>query len=82
MGRYLIIALLITFPAAAQSNRPADAPLTSHEQIKADRAKAADVEKSAPTTRPWDRDANGKRPWERNAVSGEPAVPTQAGERQ
>jgi len=60
-----IIALLTVAPAMAQTGVPATKPLVSdREQVKADRAKAAEDDKGATTARPWDRDANGKRPWE------------------
>jgi len=59
-----IIALLITFPALAQTKPPPKPPLTDREQVKADRAKAAEDDKTAPTSRPWDRDTDGRRPWD------------------
>lgn len=65
-----IIALLIAFPAFAQNiASPPKGPITDREQVQSDRAKAAADEKTAPTTRPWDRDADGKRPWERKGPS-------------
>lgn len=70
MNRLLIIALLATSPVAAQTAQPSPKPLlTDREQIQADRAKAAAVEKSDPAARPWDRDADGKRPWEKTGPS-------------
>ncbi|MCK1360026.1 hypothetical protein [Bradyrhizobium sp. 199] len=70
MTKFLIAALLAMGPVAAQtSDAQPKPPVTDREQVQADRAKAAAEEKSAPTIRPWDRDANGKRPWERSSVS-------------
>jgi len=61
-----IIAPLTVAPALAQTGVPAAKPLVSdREQVKADRAKAAEGDKSATTARPWDRDADGRRPWDR-----------------
>ena len=73
MTKFLIAALLAILlalaPVAAQtSEAQPKPPVTDREQVQADRAKAAAEEKNAPTTRPWDRDANGKRPWERSSV--------------
>ena len=66
----LCAALLAMAPVAAQTSQvEPKPPVTDREQVQADRAKAAAEEKSAPTTRPWDRDPNGKRPWERSSVS-------------
>ncbi|MGL3107941.1 hypothetical protein [Bradyrhizobium sp. BR 1432] len=59
-----MVALVTTFPVLAQVSSTQKPPLTDREQVKVDRAKAAKAEKSAPTTRPWDRDADGKRPWD------------------
>ncbi|TYO61898.1 hypothetical protein FXV83_35740 [Bradyrhizobium hipponense] len=68
MKKILLISLLITTPALAQSEPPAPkAPLTDRERVQADRAQAASEEKNAPTARPWDRGADGKRPWDRGA---------------
>lgn len=64
MMKFLIVALVTIGPALAQVGSPQKPPLTDREQVKADRAKAAEAEKSAPATRPWDRDADGKRPWD------------------
>jgi hypothetical protein len=62
------IALLLTLLAVSNEGQAATAaipePLSIHEQIKADRAKAKADEENAPKTRLWDRGANGKRPWE------------------
>ena len=74
MTKFVIAALfamlLAMAPVAAQaSEAQPKPPVTDREQVQADRAKAAAEEKSAPTTRPWDRDANGKRPWERSSVT-------------
>ncbi|MBR0931365.1 hypothetical protein JQ561_32560 [Bradyrhizobium diazoefficiens] len=74
MTKFVIAALLAMLhamaPVAAQtSEAQPKPPVTDREQVQADRAKAAAEEKSAPTTRPWDRDANGKRPWERSSVT-------------
>lgn len=63
-----IVALLTMAPVLAQTGVPspsAKPPLSDREQVKANRAKAAEDEKAATTARPWDRDANGRRPWER-----------------
>ncbi|QPF81910.1 hypothetical protein IC762_19120 [Bradyrhizobium genosp. L] len=65
MKRFLIIVLLTVCPVAAQTAQPSPTPPTDRERVQADRAKAAADEKTAPSARPWDRDANGKRPWER-----------------
>ena len=74
MTKFVIAALLAMLhamaPVAAQaSEAQPKPPVTDREQVQADRAKAAAEEKNAPTTRPWDRDANGKRPWERSSVT-------------
>jgi hypothetical protein len=70
MIKFLIAALLAIAPVAAQTSQAQPKPpVTDREQVQADRAKAAAEEKSAPTTRPWDRDASGKRPWERSSIS-------------
>ncbi|MDA9406017.1 hypothetical protein XH80_04395 [Bradyrhizobium sp. CCBAU 45384] len=62
-----IVALLTMAPALAQTGVPSTKPpLTDREQVKADRAKAAEDDKAATTARPWDRDAYGRRPWERS----------------
>ena len=66
MTKFLIVALLTTSAAFAQhSATPIVTTPTDRERVQADRAKAAEDEKGAPATRPWDRDADGKRPWER-----------------
>ena len=66
----LFAALLATAPAASQTSQAQPKPpVTDREQVQADRARAAAEEKNAPTTRPWDRDANGKRPWERSTIT-------------
>ncbi|MCK1544566.1 hypothetical protein IVA87_32225 [Bradyrhizobium sp. 147] len=64
MMKFLMIALVTTVPVLAQVSSTQNPPFTDREQVKHDRAKAAEAEKSAPTTRPWDRDADGKRPWD------------------
>ena len=70
MKKFFLMTLLLTPPVSAQSDQPAPpAPLTTREQVQADRARAAAEEKSAPTARPWDRGADGKRPWERGATA-------------
>jgi nitrous oxide reductase accessory protein NosL len=62
------IALLLTLLAITTEGQAAAAPipepLSIHEQIKADRAKAKVDEENGPKTRFWDRGANGKRPWD------------------
>ncbi|TGN89803.1 hypothetical protein EOW77_0005720 [Bradyrhizobium yuanmingense] len=68
MTKFIIVALLTTLPVLAQTNPvPTAPPLTDRERVQADRAKAAEDEKGAPATRPWDRDADGKRPWDRKS---------------
>jgi len=70
MKSFFLMMLLIATPVFAQSDQPAPpAPLTTREQVQADRARAAAEEKNAPTARPWDRGADGKRPWERGAAA-------------
>jgi len=71
MRKFLLMTLLlIASPVSAQNDQPAPpAPLTTREQVLADRARAAADEKNAPTARPWDRGADGKRPWERGAAA-------------
>lgn len=59
----MIAACSFSYPARAQVE-PKLSVLSASEQIKAERAKAAREEAAQPTTRPWDRDANGKRPWD------------------
>ena len=62
MMKFLMVALVATvFAQVSSGEKPL---LTDREQVKADREKAAEAEKSAPTKRPWDRDADGKRPWD------------------
>ncbi|MGL9616764.1 hypothetical protein QRQ56_02075 [Bradyrhizobium sp. U531] len=66
MTKFLAVVLLTTLPAFAQTEQPTGKlPLSDREQVKSDRAKAAEEEKSSTAARPWDRDAEGKRPWER-----------------
>lgn len=68
MTRFIIVAFLTTLPVLAQTTSvPGAPPLTDRERVQADRAKAAEEERVAPITRPWDRDADGKRPWERKS---------------
>lgn len=68
MTKFIIVALVTTLPVLAQTTpAPTAPPLTDRERVQADRAKAAEDEKLAPITRPWDRDADGKRPWERKS---------------
>ncbi|KYG19639.1 hypothetical protein SE92_04650 [Bradyrhizobium sp. AT1] len=70
MTKFLIAALIVMGPAAAQTSEVQPKPsVTDREQVQADRAKAAAEERNAPTARPWDRDASGKRPWERSSVT-------------
>lgn len=68
MSKFIIVAILTMAPALAQTGAPSEPPLTDREQVKADRARAAEDEKAAPIARPWDRDADGKRPWERKSA--------------
>ena len=72
------IALLVTLLviSASAQGQVATAPVPKdppsiHEQIKADRARAKADDENGPTTRPWDRDRDGKRPWERSKGSSE-----------
>lgn len=67
MTKFLIVAFLTTLPVLAQTAPIATSPLTDRQRVQADRAKAAEDERVAPNTRPWDRDADGKRPWERKS---------------
>ena len=68
MIKFIIVGFLIVTPVLAQTKPPAPAaPASGREQIRADRAKAAEDEKNGPTARPWDRNADGKRPWEEPA---------------
>ncbi|SCB34478.1 hypothetical protein GA0061098_1006243 [Bradyrhizobium shewense] len=67
MTKFIIVALLTTLPALAQTAPIPTQPPTDRERVQADRAKAAEDEKVAPMTRPWDRDSDGKRPWERKS---------------
>jgi len=61
----LLIVVACWFSCSAKAETAQQPPaLSGTEQIKAARAKAAREEAAQPTTRPWDRDANGKRPWE------------------
>jgi hypothetical protein len=70
MTKFIMVALLIPFPALAQDiPSPSKARPTDREQIQADRARVLAEEKNAPTARPWDRDPDGKRPWERKTPS-------------
>ncbi|KJC50913.1 hypothetical protein UB31_11725 [Bradyrhizobium sp. LTSP849] len=79
MKTYLaIIAVMLLAPAsAAQFAGPAPAApeLSSHDQIKAARAKEAEETKSGPTARAWDRDGDGKRPWDTRARPGNTSKP-------
>lgn len=68
MTKFIIVVLLTTFPVLAQTNPvPTAPPLTDRERVQADRARAAEDDRVAPTARPWDRDADGKRPWDRKS---------------
>lgn len=67
MTKFMIVALLTTLPVLAQTTPVPAPPVTDRERVQADRAKAAEDERVAPITRPWDRDADGKRPWERKS---------------
>jgi len=68
MIKFIIVTFLTTLPVLAQTTPvPAPPPLTDRERVQADRSKAAEDERLAPITRPWDRDADGKRPWERKS---------------
>ncbi|MGT2501188.1 hypothetical protein ACVOMS_10905 [Bradyrhizobium guangxiense] len=76
MTKFLAVILLTGLPVLAQAELPAGKlPLSDREQVKSDRAKAAEDEKNATTARPWDRDADGKRPWERKNTVPSPATP-------
>ncbi|WP_246789701.1 hypothetical protein [Bradyrhizobium sp. CCBAU 51765] len=68
MTKFITVVLLTTLPVLAQTTPvPTAPPLTDRERVQAERAKAAEAERVAPITRPWDRDADGKRPWERKS---------------
>lgn len=67
MIKFIIVALLSTLPAVAQTAQMPAPPATDRERVQAERAKEAQDDKVAPATRPWDRDADGKRPWERKS---------------
>ncbi len=76
MTKFLAIILLTTLPVLAQAEQPTvKLPLSDREQVKSDRAKAAEEEKNATTARPWARDADGKRPWERKYTLPSTATP-------
>lgn len=76
MTKFLAIILLTALPVLAQAEQsPAKLPLSDREQVRSDRAKAAEEEKNSTTARPWDRDADGKRPWERKNTVPSPATP-------
>jgi hypothetical protein len=76
MTKFLALILLTTLPVVAQTEQPTNKlPLSDREQVKSDRAKAAEEEKNATTARPWDRDADGKRPWERKNTLPSTATP-------
>lgn len=70
MTKLLTTVLLTALPLLAQAGQIAEKlPLSDREQVKSDRAKAAEEEKNSTAARPWDRDADGKRPWERKTPS-------------
>ena len=76
MTKFLAVILLTTLPVLAQTEQPTKTlPLSDREQVKSDRAKAAEEEKNSTTARPWDRDADGKRPWERQNTLPSPTTP-------
>jgi hypothetical protein len=62
----LIVALWLPVVGHAAETTSPNSTLSSHDQIKADRAKYDANEKKAPSERPWDRGTDGKRPWERS----------------
>ena len=66
MTKLLITLLLTAVPFVARAGQTAEKlPLSDREQVKSNRAKAAEEEKNSTAARPWDRDSDGKRPWER-----------------
>ena len=72
MKKYVLIGALavIPFSVSAQPVAPVAPPpeLATHDQIRAARAKDVLEQKRGPTSRPWDRDANGRRPWETSVI--------------
>jgi nitrous oxide reductase accessory protein NosL len=60
----LLVALLALSAEGQAATAPIPEPLSIHEQIKADRARAKADEENGPKARFWDRGANGKRPWD------------------
>ena len=60
----LLATLLLSAAEGPATTAPVPEPLSIHEQIKADRARAKVDEENSPKSRHWDRDADGKRPWD------------------
>jgi nitrous oxide reductase accessory protein NosL len=60
----LLVALLAISAEGQAATEPVPEPLSIHDQIKADRARAKADEENGPKARSWDRGANGKRPWD------------------
>jgi hypothetical protein len=60
----LLVALLAIATEEQAATAPIPEPPSIHEQIKADRARIKANEENAPTTRSWDRGADGRRPWD------------------
>lgn len=62
----LLVVTAYLFSCSAHAEN-APQPVTASsavDHIRAARAKTVRDEATEPTTRPWDRDAQGKRPWE------------------
>jgi hypothetical protein len=60
----LLVILLVTSAEGEPATAPIPEPLSIHEQIRADRARAKVDEENSPKDRYWDRGADGKRPWD------------------
>jgi hypothetical protein len=60
----LLVTLLVTSAEGQPATAPIPEPLSIHEQIRADRARAKVDEENSPKARYWDRSADGKRPWD------------------
>ena len=68
----LLITVLSVASAANGQTTSEPAPkeaISDYDRLRAARAKAKLEEESAPKSRYWDRDADGKRPWERSESS-------------
>jgi hypothetical protein len=60
----LLVTLLVTSAEGQPATAPIPEPLSIHEQIRADRARAKVDEENSPKARYWDRGVDGKRPWD------------------